>query len=84
MNRTQIYLPRKQIEVLRREAARKHTTVSGVIRGVLEERFEPARNAKRERPHETLLEFARRVNLGGKRAPRDLAKNLDKYLYGGK
>lgn len=59
-------------------------TVSGVIRTILEDRLETTKMEKKERPHETLLEFADRMKKIGFRGPKDLASNLDEYLYGGK
>lgn len=83
MNRTQIYLPKKHMDILRKEAQKKKTTVSGVIRDILTEKLEQKKMPRRNF-FEGLLELAERMNKIGKKAPRDLASNLDKYLYGGK
>lgn len=84
MNRTQIYLPQKHINLLRKQAVKQGTTVSHIIRMALRERLEGARDATKGRPSETLLHFARRIEKTGARGPRDLASHADKYLYGGK
>lgn len=81
MNRTQIYLPKKQIEILRKEAQKQRTTTSEVIRRILREKTErtPTRLQR-----ESLFDAAKRINVKGMKGPRDLASDLDKYLYGGK
>jgi hypothetical protein len=83
MLRTQIYLPKSQKQALRRLAQKQNTTVSGVIRDVLQEKLNGRMHAKTRVP-ETLLEAAKRINQLGKKGPKDLASNLDRYLYGGK
>ena len=84
MNRTQIYLPKKQLELLRGEAARRRITVSEIIRTTIKERFENKAKITEKSPRETLVAFAKRIGKMGERAPRDLASNMDEYLYGGK
>ena len=84
MNRTQIYLPKKQLQRLKEEAARRQSTVSEIIRAVIAKRFEEKETVMGDRPRETLVEFAKRVGKIGRRAPKDLASNMDKYLYGRK
>ena len=79
MNRTQIYLPKAQIETLRQIAQKKRVSMSEVIRSLIKERLERPPVKK-----EGLLNFAKRVNKYGIKAPRDLATNFDKYLYGKK
>ncbi len=90
MNRTQIYLPSSQQLALKREAQRHNTTVSAVIRRMIAKELAPTpageserKSAKSSRP--TLLEVVKEISkLNSKKGPRDLATNLDKYLYGGK
>ena len=84
MNRTQIYLPQRQIEILRSEAHKRRTTLSGTIRAILDEKLEKKSANRGRNFFEGLLALAQRVNKTGKKAPRDLASNMDKYLYGGK
>lgn len=83
MQRTQIYLPKSQLERLRGATQKRNTTVSAVIRAFLERQFQRAAPAVPVK-YESLIEAARRINRYGKKAPRDLATNLDTYLYGGK
>ena len=83
MSRTQIYLEKSQHDALRREAVRQRRTVSEIIRGIIRERFAAKKRAVHPaRRHETLLEAAERINKIGLKGPKDLAKNMDKYLYG--
>ncbi len=83
MKRTQIYLPQRQLTALKEQAYQKTTTVSEVIRSILEERLRPQRT-KGTHKHETLMESARRISsLAKKNAPCDLASRVDHYLYGG-
>lgn len=84
MNRTQIYLPKKQLQRLKEEAVKRQSTVSGIIRAAIAQRFEEKEMAGENRRRETLVEFAKRVGKMGRRAPKDLASNMDEYLYGGK
>jgi hypothetical protein len=84
MNRTQIYLPKTQIEALRKIARRKHSSVSDVVRVFIKERVEKRQYVSDFSPRESLLDAAKRINKLGKKGPKDLASNLDAYLYGGK
>lgn len=83
MQRTQIYLPKNQIDSLRKEAHRRKTAVSEVIREILAEKLEK-RRLPAETSRERLIDAAKRINRLGLKAPRDLALNLDAYLYGRK
>lgn len=81
MQRTQIYLPQRQLVKLRERARNEDATISEVIRLLIEEGI-GVRKKPRKQKHESLSVAARRIGCIGKRAPRDLAKNLDHYLYG--
>lgn len=81
MNRTQIYLPQKQIKLLRKEAQKERTTTSEIIRRILREKIEKAPALIQRK---SLFDAATRINAKGIRGPRDLASNVDTYLYGGK
>ncbi|PIS39459.1 MAG: hypothetical protein COT33_01800 [Candidatus Nealsonbacteria bacterium CG08_land_8_20_14_0_20_38_20] len=83
MNRTQIYLPKIQIEFLRRLAQKQKTSVSEIIRSSIREKLEKGISTVPIKK-EGLLCAARRINRMGKKGPEDLAINLDKYLYGRK
>ena len=84
MNRTQIYLPKRHIDKLRNEAKRRQISVSGVIRSILDEKLDKRPVSAEQNFFGGLLGLAERMNRIGKKAPRDLASNVDKYLYGGK
>ena len=83
MNRTQIYLPKRHIETLRREARRRNTTMSEILRRVLDASLDSA-PAVAEKRREKLLSAAKRIGKLGQRGPKDLASRLDAYLYGGR
>ena len=78
MQRTQIYLPKSQLDSLRSMALRRSTTVSHLMRAIVDEKLHARPQAKH---HETLVEAARRINKLGKPGPKDLAINMDYYLY---
>ena len=84
MNRTQIYLPKTQTDALRTLARRRRSTLSEVIRAILGERLRADNVFNRRAPRETLLDAAKRISALGKKGPRDLASNIDTYLYGEK
>ena len=79
MNRTQIYLTKTQIETLRQIAQKRNTSMSEVVRSLIGEKFKKVPTKR-----EGLLSAARRINKFGLKGPKDLATNLDKYLYGRK
>ena len=79
MNRTQIYLTKTQIETLRQIAQKRNTSMSEVVRSLIGEKFKKVPTKR-----EGLLSAARSINKLGLKGPKDLATNLDKYLYGRK
>ena len=81
MQRTQIYLPENQLGALRKEAFRHNTTVSEIVRNLIDKDF--GRLTKTHKKHEALFDAAKRINKLGVKGPRDLASKLDAYLYGG-
>lgn len=81
MQRTQIYLKKTQVDYLTKEAQKTRSTVSEIIRTIIDTRVRPQKKAKGKKPL-TLLQIAAKVNKGGPKAPADLATNLDHYLYG--
>jgi hypothetical protein len=84
MNRTQIYLPKTQLDALRRTARKERTTVSHVVRRIVADQFEKNPRSAENKRQETLVDFARRIAKIGRKGPRDLASHMDAYLYGGK
>ena len=83
MNRTQVYLPKSQLDALRRVARERSETVSEVIRALIRRNGEasPARRAP-QGASRTLFTVLEEIKKSGERGPRDLAENMDKYLYG--
>ncbi len=82
MERTQIYLPKTQLTRLRQEAHRRETTVSSVIRLFIDDSLLENRRGHKKRSI-GLLASATRINKLGHKGPKDLARNMDSYLYGG-
>lgn len=81
MQRTQIYLPKQQIQVLQKEAKNRETTVSAIIRLFLNEKLQNTITTPKKKLG--LVAIAKQIALLSKtKAPKDLAQNLDKYLYG--
>lgn len=81
MFRKQIYLPRCQLKILQKEAQKKSLSVSACIRQILDEQL----HGKPTRPaasRQSLLKIVKKINEKGLKAPKDLADNLDRYLYG--
>ena len=83
MERTQIYLPKSQIKKLKGLAQKRKTTVSELVRDAVDVQY-GIKIQTPQKKRETLLEFAKRINSLGPKGPKDLATNMDEYLYGGK
>ena len=85
MERTQIYLHKNQIKKLKELAYKKKTTVSGLVRDAVDVQYEIGQpKALRSQRKETVLDLAEALNKISFKGPKDLASNLDDYLYGGK
>ena len=84
MSRTQIYLEKSQLEALRKQAQKRHITVSAVIRDIIRENLAARRRHPLKIKHESLLEASDRIGKLGAPGPRDLASRMDDYLYGEK
>lgn len=74
--RTQIYLPRRLHQALRRAARRRGVSMAQLLREAAEEAVRRARPAD-EDPLADLIGIIRG-------APADLAEHHDRYLYGGR
>lgn len=86
MTRTQIYLPEADRQYFKHLAQAKGTTMSTEIRQALSEiRFKkkPKRMSKQPEANAGtwLLSLARKMEKIPTRAPKNLASNVDKYLY---
>lgn len=83
MNRTQIYLPKTQLDWLKKRASKSQTTLSEVMRQLVRERQAHVRLPQTVADRgESLYEAAKRISKKYAKGPKDLAKNLDTYLYG--
>lgn len=81
MTRTQIYLPKTQLDTLRTLARKEHTTVSDLTRRLLDLQLGMEKHHEQKK-HESLTDAFRRISKIGKPGPKDLASNVDHYLYG--
>jgi predicted DNA-binding protein len=86
MKRTQIYLPKNQKDVLRERARKYGTTMSAVIRELIDHGLREAQPDKQKKSAAANSMFAvlEKIKKSGEKGPPDLAVNHDKYLYGGK
>lgn len=83
MNRTQIYFPKSRIDELHKVARLRNVTLSEVIRELVEKGLQVEKPIeKKPRKFKSILETAREIQRMGFKGPKDLAQNLDKYLYG--
>lgn len=82
MLRTQIYLPQLYLRHLRQEAKKKNTTLSNTIRSLIEKDIRAKQPIKRQNAGTWLLSLAKEAERLKIRGPKDLASNMDKYLYG--
>lgn len=83
MRRTQIYLTKSQQMLLRDRAQKYSTTVSEVVRDLIDQGLKQ-KNKTKPKKHESLFEAAQRISRLGANGPKDLAINHDEYLYGKK
>lgn len=83
MVRTQIYLPKQQLQFAKNEALKRNITMAQFIRDILEEiqtKTAPPKQGKNiGNVFQELAKMAKENNFKG---PADLATNPDKYLYG--
>ncbi|HUC87583.1 MAG TPA: ribbon-helix-helix protein, CopG family [Candidatus Binatia bacterium] len=87
MIRTQIYLPQQQHDRLKDLALKQRTSMSDVIRQIVDEKIVTSNQAASTKPKklntgEWLLVQARLAEKLDFRGPSDLASNMDEYLYG--
>lgn len=82
MIRTQIYLTEQQIKTLKKQAFMSEVTLSQIIRDLIEkEMVRPMQPKKKRNSGSVLLEMAKEAEAMHIQGPKDLSKNLDKYLY---
>jgi len=83
MVRTQIYLPKRERDFIKREAARKNTTMAELVRMLVKEYAARALPpAAKTNAGDFLLGLSDLARAGGYRGPKNLARDTDKYLYG--
>jgi len=88
MIRTQVYLPKEQIDELKLMAWSRKTTVSDVLRNLIEEKVATpvhsvkAKNKAPKNRNNWLLSLSKEAEKRGFKGPSDLSTNMDKYLYG--
>lgn len=81
MHRTQLYVPHSLWKSVQTEAQTKQVTASEVVRDVLVKYFN--KHHQPVKKTEDILEFSQRINKKYPTpAPKDLATNLDHYMYG--
>lgn len=76
MFRTQIYLPEELHQLAKLEAKKEHESLAEFIRRCLE------KGIKEKKSQVPLKHISALSELGITGGPRDLSKNMDKYLYG--
>lgn len=74
MIRTQVFLPEETYQYLKIQAQKEKKPAAQVIREVLKA------GIKRRYPQKNNDVWAKLAKIGAK-GPRDLSKNIDKYLY---
>ena len=88
MKRTQIYLPQQQHDHLKSLALKQQTTVSEVIRRIINDKsvadshIGSIKKPSYKTAGDWLLEQAEWAEKANVHGPTDLATNLDEYLYG--
>ena len=85
MIRTQIYLPASQMTKLKTVARKKRTTVSDVVRELIDTSLAEkgrGKGTQQKKVMSGLLATAEKIAKMGFKGPADLAKNMDQYYYG--
>ena len=86
MKRTQLYLTQEQHDWLQRNAKKQGTTMAKLTRKILAHHIAQPPSARlKENKEQTLgdffLQMAKNAEDSGYKGPKDLASNVDKYLY---
>lgn len=83
MIRTQIYLQKKERDLLKQEAARKNITMAKLVRMLVTEyAYRKKPPASKIKAGDFLLGLSDLARERGYRGPKNLARDSDKYLYG--
>jgi len=81
MVKTEVYLPERMVKAVESYADKQNKTISEVIATVLEPKFHQKKPTKGGGV-ETLFKIAALSEKYKTRGPKDLAINMEKYLYG--
>ena len=81
MQRTQVYFDPEILELLKEEAISKKITLARVIREKVAKNIRRRKSVKQKSAAEVLLGLARLGEKLNVRGPKNLAKNIDKYVY---
>jgi hypothetical protein len=87
MIRTQLYLPQQQHDRLKALALKQRTSMSSVVRQLIDEKIDPDAQTSSSTPRKMgcgqwLLDQAKLAENIGFHGPKDLASKVDEYLYG--
>lgn len=89
MVRTQLYLAQNQLLQLKKIAFQEDISLSSLLRKWVDEglgknrnKYKKVKKIKRKTAGDILLAMARKAEKIGWEGPKDLASNVDKYLYG--
>lgn len=85
MIKTQVYLTENDYEELRNTAFETRLTMSEVVRRLIRRELPTKATMPKKKPKnagETLLALAQKARKEGWSGPKDLATNVDHYLYG--
>ena len=79
MIKSQIYLEQQQVNFLRQVARQEKSTMSSIIRDLINEKIPNGQMQKNS--GQWVLELAQKAEKMKVKGPSDLATNHDKYLY---
>lgn len=84
MIRTQIMLPEEQLKMLKQVAFREEISLGELFRRTMQQKYalKPKASKKPGNFGIELKKLADYAQKHGAKGPKDLSKNVDKYLYG--
>ncbi len=82
MHRTQLYITQEQHDWLKRKARQEDTTMAKISRKAIDSLIQSESNTKNSQNQKNVfIEIAELAKKRGYKGPKDLASNVDKYLY---
>lgn len=82
---TNIRLPKNQLRALKQEALQKEKSVGFLLRELIRMHVQGSiQKTPKIKKGETFFDILKSIEKRGFKGPKDLAQNMDKYLYGGK